>query len=103
MDDGEQGNNASCTYTHLSATIHGLLPAGRSSADLICAGGPVMAKARTDSVPVSADAVIDSLRNQGLGFRGPFRTAGKRTVFVSERAILLEPYLVARFRQNQLK
>ncbi len=61
-----------------------------------------MTKARTDSVPVSVDAVIDSLRNQGIAFRGPFRTAGKRTVFIVESCILLESELVDLFAQNKL-
>jgi len=61
-----------------------------------------MAKARTDSVPVSVDAVIDSLRNQGIAFRGPFHTPGKRAVFVVESYILLESELVDLFTQNML-
>jgi len=33
-----------------------------------------MGKARSNSAPVSVDAVIDSLTNQGIAFRGPFCT-----------------------------
>ena len=61
-----------------------------------------MVKARSDSALVSVDAVIDSLRTQGIAFRGPFRTAGKRTVFVIESCILLESELVDLFTQNKL-
>jgi hypothetical protein len=64
--------------------------------------GPVMVKARSASLPVSVDAVIDSLRAQGLPFLGPFRTPGKRTVFVVEDHILLESELVDLFGQNKL-
>jgi hypothetical protein len=61
-----------------------------------------MVKARSDSVGVSIDAAINSLRIQGIAFRGPFRTAGKRTVFVVEDCILLESELVDLFTQNKL-
>ncbi len=60
-----------------------------------------MVKARSD-VPVSVDAVIDSLRIQGIAFRGPFCTLGKRTIFVVESCILLESELVDLFAQNKL-
>lgn len=60
-----------------------------------------MVKARRAPLPVSVDAVIDSLRTQGIPFRGPFRTAGKRTVFVVESHILLESELVDLFTQNK--
>jgi hypothetical protein len=61
-----------------------------------------MVKARSDFVPVSVDAVINSLRIQGIAFRGPFCTPGKRTVFVVESCILLESELVDLFAQNKL-
>lgn len=62
-----------------------------------------MAKARIKSTaPVSVDAVIDSLTIQGIAFRGPFRTPGKRTVFVIEGHILLESELVDLLEQNKL-
>ena len=61
-----------------------------------------MVKARSDSVPVSIDSVINSLRIQGIAFRGPFHTAGKRTVFVVESYILLESELVDLLAQNKL-
>jgi hypothetical protein len=60
-----------------------------------------MVKARSD-VPVSVDAVIDSLRIQGIAFRGPFCTLSKRTIFVVESCILLESELVDLFAQNKL-
>jgi hypothetical protein len=62
---------------------------------------PTMVKVRSD-VPVSVGAVIDSLRNQEIAFRGPFRTAGKRAVFVVESCILLESELVDLFTRNKL-
>jgi hypothetical protein len=61
-----------------------------------------MAKATSSSLPVSVDAVLNSLRIQGIAFRGPFRTPGKRTVFVVESYILLESELVDLFAQNML-
>jgi hypothetical protein len=61
-----------------------------------------MAKAASSSLPVSVDAVLNSLRIQGIAFRGPFRTPGKRTVFVVESYILLESELVDLFAQNML-
>jgi hypothetical protein len=61
-----------------------------------------MVNARNDSMPLSVDAVINSLRIQGIAFRGPFVTLGKRTVFVVESSILLESELVDLFTQNKL-
>ena len=61
-----------------------------------------MGKARNDSAPVSVDAVIDSLTIQGIAFRGPFCTPGKRTIFVIEGHILLESELVDLLEQNNL-
>jgi len=61
-----------------------------------------MGKARNDSAPVSVDAVIDSLTIQGIAFRGPFCTPGKRTIFVIEGHILLESELVDLLEQNKL-
>ena len=62
-----------------------------------------MAKARIKSTaPVSVDAVIDSLTIQGIAFRGPFRTPGKRTVFVIEGHILLESELLGLLAQDKL-
>jgi len=52
-----------------------------------------MENASSDSVPVSVDAVINSLTIQGISFRGPFCTPGQRTVFVVESHILLESEL----------
>lgn len=61
-----------------------------------------MVKARSDFVPASVDAVINSLRTQGIAFRGPFCTPGEHTVFVVESCILLESELVDLFTQNKL-
>ncbi len=61
-----------------------------------------MVKARSDSAPVSVDAVIDSLRIQGIVFRGPFCTQGKRVIFVVDRYILLESELLDLLEQNRL-
>jgi hypothetical protein len=61
-----------------------------------------MVKARRVPVPVSVDAVMDSLRIQGIPFRGPLCTPGKRTVFVVENHILLDSELVDLFTQNKL-
>jgi hypothetical protein len=63
---------------------------------------PVMAKARSDSAPVSVDAVIDSLEIQGIAFYGPLRTQGNRVIFVIDRYILLESELVELLEQNKL-
>jgi len=61
-----------------------------------------MAKARSDSVPVSIDTVIYSLRIQGIAFRGPFHTESKGTVFVVGNSILLESELVELLAQDKL-
>jgi hypothetical protein len=64
--------------------------------------GPVMAKTASSSVPVSVADILNSLRIQGIAFRGPFHTPGKRAVFVVESYILLESELVDLFTQNTL-
>jgi hypothetical protein len=80
-----------------------LLTCREGSANLARAlEGPVMGKARSDSAPVSVDAVIDSLTIQGITFRGPFRTQGKRVIFVVDRCIVLESELADLFEQNKL-
>jgi len=61
-----------------------------------------MAKARSASVPVSIDTVIDSLRSQEIAFRGPFSKPGNRAFFVVENSILLESELVDLLIQNKL-
>ena len=63
--------------------------------------GLVMGKARSDSAPVS-DAVLNSLKIQGIAFRGPFYTRRKNVIFVVEGCILLESELVDLFAQNRL-
>jgi hypothetical protein len=64
--------------------------------------GPVMVNVRSDSVPVSVDAVINSLTIQGIAFRGPFCTPGQRTVFVVQNHILLQSELFELLAQNKL-
>ncbi len=61
-----------------------------------------MENARSDSGPVSVDAVINSLRIQRLAFRGPFCTPAQRTVFVVESHILLVSELAELWAQNKL-
>jgi hypothetical protein len=61
-----------------------------------------MGKARTDSAPVSVEAIIDSLKIQGIAFRGPFCTHLKRVIFVVDRYILLESELLHLLEQNKL-
>jgi hypothetical protein len=61
-----------------------------------------MSKARSDSAPVSVEAIIDSLENQGIAFHGPLRTQGKRVIFVVDRYILLESELADLLEQNKL-
>jgi hypothetical protein len=61
-----------------------------------------MVNARSDAVPVSVDAVINSLRIQRIAFRGPFWTPAQRTVFVVESHILLESELAELLAQNKL-
>jgi hypothetical protein len=61
-----------------------------------------MVNARSDSAPLSVDAVINSLTIQGIAFHGPFCTPAKRTAFVVEDHILLESELVELLAQNKL-
>jgi len=61
-----------------------------------------MTKVRTASAPVSVEAVIDSLTNQGIDFRGPFCTQRKHVIFVIDRYILLESELLDLLEQNKL-
>jgi hypothetical protein len=69
---------------------------------LVSNGGPVMGKARSDSALVSVDAVIDSLKIQGIAFHGPFRTQGKRVIFVVDGYLLLDSELADLLEQNKL-
>ena len=57
---------------------------------------------RTNQCPVSADAIINSLRIQGIAFRGPFCTPRKRIVFVVEKYLFLESELLDLLAQNKL-
>jgi hypothetical protein len=56
----------------------------------------------TPFAPVSIDAALNSLKIQGIAFRGPFRTRGKNVAFVVEGYIFLESELVNLFEQNRL-
>lgn len=59
-----------------------------------------MVKARSDSA--SVDAVIGSLKIQGIAFRGPLYIPGKHTLFVVESSIFLESELVDLLAQDKL-
>jgi hypothetical protein len=61
-----------------------------------------MLNARSESAPTSVDTVIDSLKNQGIAFHGPFRTQGERVIFVIDRHIFLDSELAALLEQNKL-
>ena len=61
-----------------------------------------MVKTADSSVPIAVDAVMNSLRSQGIAFRGPFCTPAKHTIFVVESYILLESELVDLLMQNKL-
>ena len=61
-----------------------------------------MVKAANSSVLITVDAVMNSLRIQGIAFRGPFCTPAKHTVFVVESYVLLESELVDLLMQNKL-
>jgi hypothetical protein len=61
-----------------------------------------MPKTSTAFEHVPPDAVADSLRDQGIAFRGPFCSPGKRIVFVVENYIFLESELLNLLRQNRL-
>jgi hypothetical protein len=61
-----------------------------------------MPKTSTAFEHVPPDAVANSLRDQGIAFRGPFCSHGKRIVFVVENYIFLESELLNLLRQNRL-
>lgn len=61
-----------------------------------------MAKISTAFDHVPSDAVADSLRNQGIDFRGPFCSQSQRIVFVVENHIFLESELLDLLAQNRL-
>ena len=64
--------------------------------------GPVIVKTWSDSALVSADAVMKSLKIQGVAFRGPFFTPAKRIVFVVEKYLFLQSELLDLLAQNKL-
>jgi len=61
-----------------------------------------MAKTSTDSAYVTADAVANSLKIQGIAFYGPFCTSGERIVFVVGQNIFFESELLDLLAQNKL-
>lgn len=61
-----------------------------------------MLKARSNFAPVLIDAVIDSLKTQGIAFRGPYWTHSKPTFFVIDQSIFLESELIDLLEQNKL-
>jgi hypothetical protein len=61
-----------------------------------------MAKTLSESRYLSAEAVANSLRMQGIDFRGPLRTRAGRILFVAEGCIFLELELVELLGQNKL-
>ena len=61
-----------------------------------------MAKTSTDCRYLTVDAVTNSLRIQGIAFRGPFCTPGRRIVLVVEEHIFLESELLDLLAQNKL-
>ena len=61
-----------------------------------------MGKARSGSALVSVDAVMDSLKMQGIAFQGPFRTPANRVIFVVDRYVLLDSELLDLLEQNKL-
>jgi hypothetical protein len=60
-----------------------------------------MVKATRDSAP-ACDAVMNSLRIQGIAFRGPFCAPSKRILFVVESYVFLESELVDLLTKNKL-
>jgi|SRR5580700_6026233 hypothetical protein len=102
MDHVERDNHPSWACTHFVSYHWLLLTSLESSADLVCAGGSSHGEGQSDSVAVSIDAVINSLRNQEIPFRGPFCTQRKGILFLVEGCILLESELVELFAQNKL-
>ena len=61
-----------------------------------------VAKTPTDCASYLTDAVTNSLRIQGIAFRGPFCTPGRRIVLVVEEHIFLESELLDLLAQNKL-
>lgn len=59
-------------------------------------------KPGSNFAPVLVDAVIDSLKTQGIAFRGPCRTHSKPAFFVIDQSILLESELIDLLEQNKL-
>ena len=61
-----------------------------------------MAKAARAFASASTDAFMNSLRVQGIAFHGPFRTQGKRVIFVVDGYLLLDSELADLLEQNKL-
>lgn len=79
------------TYPELSAIV-----------DLSRPGGPGVMNSRRNFAPLLVDAVIDSLKTQGIAFRGPCWTHSKPAFFVIDQSILLESELVDLLEQHKL-
>jgi hypothetical protein len=61
-----------------------------------------MPKTSLEPAHLTANEVANSLRVQGIDFRGPFRSQGGRIVFVVENCIFLESELIELLSQNSL-
>lgn len=61
-----------------------------------------MIESRSKFAPVLVDDVIDSLKTQGIAFRGPCWAQTKPTFFVINQSILLESELIDLLEQNKL-
>jgi hypothetical protein len=59
-----------------------------------------VAKTSVDSAHLTVDAVANSLRIEGIAFRGPLCSQGKRIVFVVESHIFLESELAGLLAGN---
>src|SRR5579864_466576 len=76
-------------------------PAGRVRRFDVRRRDPV-AKTWTESAGLSVDAIADSLRTQGIPFRGPFCWRAKLIFFVVGNYILLESELFELLGQGNL-
>jgi hypothetical protein len=61
-----------------------------------------MTKTSTVSARVTVDVIAESLRLQGIEFRGPLYLQKKRTLFFVENQIFLESELTELLAQNKL-
>ena len=61
-----------------------------------------MVKAVRAFAPVCGDAVMNSLRIQGIPFRGPFHTPGGSVLLLLDGQLFLDVELIDLFKQNKL-